>query len=235
MDDWQYEPLQGLPPDALATNSRLMNALRDSIYRWMSRWLKTRFGFHVEGADVFQRLEHFVLVANHSSHLDTICLLAAMPENLRNRCYSAAAEDYFYTHLFKEQFARLIANTFPFRRRGDVVRSLAACARILERGDSLIFYPEGTRSTNGVIQPFRKGIGLLVQGRPYSVLPAHIKGAHEALAKGRCVPRTTKIRIRIGSPESFQNFPTGEDSAAEIANRLHGRVCELGQLENSPK
>ena len=235
MDDWQYEPLQGLPPDALATNSRLMNALRDRIYMWMLRWLKTRFGFQVEGADIFQRLQHFVLIANHSSHLDTICLLAAMPANVRNKCYSAAAEDYFYTHLFKEQFARLIANTFPFRRRGDVVRSLAASARILERGDSLIFYPEGTRSTPGAIQPFRKGIGLLVQGKPYAVLPAFITGTHDALAKGRCIPRTTRIEVRIGSPESFQNAPLGDNSAAEIANRLHSRVCELGQLANSTK
>lgn len=235
MDDWQYEPLQGLPADALATNSRLMNTLRDHVYIWMLRWLETRFDFQVEGADIFQRLQHFVLVANHSSHLDTVCLLAAMPANVRNRCYSAAAEDYFYTHLFKEQFARLIANTFPFRRRGDVVRSLAAGARILERGDSLIFYPEGTRSTSGMIQPFRKGIGLLVQGKPYSVLPTHIKGTYDALAKGRCVPRAAKIRICIGPPESFQKAPLGDNSAVEISDRLHSRVCELGQLTDSTK
>ena len=233
MDDWQYEPLQGLPPDALATNSRLMNALRDHLYRWMLRWLEARFGFQVEGADVFQRLQHFVLVANHNSHLDTLCLLAAMPANVRNRCYSAAAEDYFYTHVFKEQFARLIANTFPFRRRGDTTRSLAACLRILERGDSLIFYPEGTRSTSGTIQPFRKGIGLLVQGKPYSVLPVFITGTYDALAKGRCLPRSARIRICLGSPESFQDAPLGDHSAAEIATRLHNRVCELGRLANS--
>lgn len=233
MDDWQYEPLQSLSPDALAANSRLMNALRDHIYMWIVRWLRARFHFTIEGADIFQHLCNFVLIANHNSHLDTICLLAAIPASLRNRCYSAAAEDYFYTHLFKEQFARLIANTFPFRRRGDVVRSLAASARILERGDSLIFYPEGTRSTNGAIQPFRKGIGLLVQGKPYSVLPAFITGTHEALAKGRCIPRATRIKVHIGSPESFQNVPLGDNAAAEIANRLHSRVCELGQLTNN--
>lgn len=233
MDDWQYEPLQILSPDALATNSRLMNALRDQLYVWIARWLRMRFSFEVEGAETFQRLQHFVLVANHSSHLDTICLLAAIPAKVRNRCYSAAAEDYFYTHLFKEQLARLIANTFPFRRRGDVVRSLAACARILERGDNLIFYPEGTRSTSGTPQPFRKGIGVLVQGKAYPVLPAYIKGTHDVLAKGRCVPRTARIQVRIGSPESFQDAPLGENAAVEIANCLYSRVCELGKLTDS--
>lgn len=233
MDEWQYEPIQSLPPDVLASNSRLMNGLRNQVYVWIMRWLRTQFDFQVEGDDVFHRLHNFILIANHSSHLDTICLLAALPPERRNRCYSAAAEDYFYTHVFKEQIARLLANTFPFRRHEDTRRSLEACARILERGDSLIFFPEGTRSTIGALQRFRKGIGALVQGKPYPVLPAYIKGAHEALAKGRCVPQKTKIRVRIGSPESFQNAPAGEDSAVEITRHLYTRVCELGQLTSS--
>ena len=228
MDDWQYEPLRGLPPDALATNSRLMSAMRDHVYQWIRRWLKTRFHFQVQGDEVFQRVPQFVLIANHTSHLDTICLLAALPPHQRNRCYSAAAEDYFYTHIFKEQIARLLANTFPFRRHEDTQRSLEACARILERGDSLIFFPEGTRSPTGELQRFRKGIGALVQGKPYPVIPAHLRGTYEALAKGRLRSRPVEIRLRIGSPERFQNSPLGEAQAIDIANRLQALVKALG-------
>lgn len=227
VDDWRYEPLQSLPADALATNSWLMNAMRDQVYRGLQRWLRRRFNFQVQGDEVFQRVSQFILIVNHASHLDTICLLAALPPHQRNRCYSAAAEDYFYTHIFKEQIARLLANTFPFRRHEDTQRSLEACARILERGDSLVFFPEGTRSTTGELQRFRKGIGKLVQGKPYPVIPAYLRGTYEALAKGRLHPQRTYIRLRIGSPEWFQDAPIGEDSAIDIANYLQARVQAL--------
>jgi 1-acyl-sn-glycerol-3-phosphate acyltransferase len=227
MDDWRYEPIQSLPPDALATNSRLMNALRGQVYVWLQRWLRSRFDFDIQGNEVFQRVPQFILVANHTSHLDTICLLAALPPAQRNRCYSAAAEDYFYTHIFKEQVARLLANTFPFRRHEDAHRSLEACARILERGDSLIFFPEGTRSRTGELQRFRKGIGLLVQGKPYPVIPTYLEGTYEALAKGRFRPQSAEIRLHIGSPEYFEGAQPGEASAIEIANRLQARVEAL--------
>ena len=231
MTEWQYEPIQQLPPEALAANSRLMNAARTQLYRCIRWWLSSRFHFRVEGAEVFERVEQFVLIANHTSHLDTVCLLAAMPAKRRNRCYSAAAEDYFYTNAFKEQAARLLANTFPFRRRGDVANSLQACVRILERGDSLIFYPEGTRSATGELQPFRKGIGLLVQGRPFAVIPAHLSGAHEALGKGRLLPRASRLYLRLGAPQRFADEPSGEAAALAIAQRLHACVQALGQKE----
>lgn len=227
MDDWQYEPIQSLPPDALAANSRLMNAMRNQVYGCLQRWLRSRFDFEVQGEDVFQRVSQFILVANHASHLDTVCLLAALPPAQRNRCYSAAAEDYFYTHVFKEQVARLLANTFPFRRHEDAHRSLEACARILERGDSLIFFPEGTRSKTGELQRFRKGIGLLVQRRPYPVIPAYLRGTYEALAKGEFRTRKAAIHLHVGSPEYFGDAQSGEAGAIEIANYLQARVEAL--------
>ena len=232
MDDWTYEPLQGLPPEALATNSPLMNAMRDLTYQGIQRWLRRRFHFQVEGAEVFQRTPQFILISNHASHLDAICLLAALPPALRNRCYSAAAADYFYTHLFKEQTARLLANTFPFRRHEDARRSLEACAKILERGDSLILFPEGTRSPTGRLQPFRKGVGLLVQGTPYPVIPAYLHGASDALGKGRRYPRAAVIRLRVGSPEVFVDAPAGKASIEEITKRLEDRVRALSGVIN---
>ena len=204
-----------------------MNAMRDQLYKGLQRWLRSRFDFEVQGKEVFQHVSQFILVANHASHLDTICLLAALPAAQRNRCYSAAAEDYFYTHIFKEQVARLLANTFPFRRHEDAHRSLEACARILERGDSLIFFPEGTRSRTGELQRFRKGIGLLVQGKSYPVIPAYLWGTYEALAKGTFRPRKAAIHLHIGSPEYFGGTQPGEVGAIEIANRLQARVEAL--------
>jgi len=227
MEDWQYEPLTQVPADMLAGNSRLMNALRNLVYRVMGWWLRSHFHFEVEGAEIPASLPHFVLIANHSSHADTVALLAALSPAQRNRCYSAAAEDYFYTNPFKKWGARIMANTFPFRRRGGASQGLEACARILERGDSVIFYPEGTRSVDGALQPFRKGIGMLVQGTDFPVIPAYIDGAHRVLAKGRVVPRAAKIHVRLGAPERFPSFGKDEASAVAIAEHLQARVRAL--------
>lgn len=229
------KPVQGLPPEALATNSRLMNALRNVVYWWIRWWLKIQFHFQAEGGEVFRHTPQFILIANHTSHLDAICLLAALPPDARNRCYSAAAEDYFYTNVVKEQVARLLANTFPFRRHAESRRGLEACARILERRDSLVFFPEGTRSTTGEMQRFRKGIGILVQGTRYPVIPAYLEGASEALAKGRFYPHAATIRLYLGEPETFEHVPPGETSILEITARLEARVRELGHMAaNTP-
>jgi len=229
MDEWQYEPLESLPPEALAANSRLMNAARNVVYRLVRVWLRLVFRFDVEGAEVFQQTTQFVLISNHSSHLDAICLLAALPAELRNRCFSAAASDYFYTNILMELTARLLANTFPFKRRTDPKRSLEACVRILERGDSLIFFPEGTRSVTGELQPFKKGIGALVQGTPYPVLPAYLHGAHKVLGKGQMAPRMARLRLRFGRPQMFDATPASDESAQMIANHLHDVVQVLGE------
>ena len=72
MDEWRYEPVQRLPADALAANSWIMNALRDQLYcaiRWV---LRIQFHFRVEGAELLHQSPPYVLIANHSSHLDTI-------------------------------------------------------------------------------------------------------------------------------------------------------------------
>jgi 1-acyl-sn-glycerol-3-phosphate acyltransferase len=231
MSNGQEDASSPLPPDALAANSRFMNALRTAVYWGITRWLAWYFHFKVEGAEVFRRTPQFVLISNHSSHLDAVCLLAALPTPLRNRCFSAAASDYFYTNPIRKWAARLLANTFPFTRHTDPQGGLDACARILARGDSLIFFPEGTRSVTGELQPFKKGIGALVQGTPYPVIPAYLHGTHRVLGKGRMAPRLARLRVTFGSPQVFSAVPTGEESAERIAERLHDLVAALKETD----
>lgn len=229
----QDEARERSSPDALATNSRLMNAMRNLVYVFIRWWLRLAFRFDVAGAEVFQRTRQFILISNHSSHLDAVCLLAALPAKLRNRCFSAAASDYFYTNIVMEFIARLLANTFPFQRRTDPKEGLEFCARILERGDSLIFFPEGTRSVTGELQPFKKGVGALVQGTPYPVIPAYLRGAHRVLGKGKVAPRVARLHLRFGTPQVFTDVPASDEAADLIASRLHDAVEALGQQDAS--
>ena len=168
--------------------------------------------FTVEGREHLQGVAPPVLlIANHSSHLDTLSILRALPARLRRRTAVAAAADYFYRIYLLGRGMSLVLNTFPFFREGDVRASLEYCGDLADRGWSVLIYPEGTRSTSGTIQPFRIGIGLLATGLRVPVVPIAVEGTHEILPKGRTRPRPGPVTIRFGAPLALA--PSGDHAA----------------------
>ena len=159
--------------------------------------------------------------------MDTVCLMSILSDSQRDRCFSAAAEDYFYANPIKRFGGRLFANTFPFNRTEDPNASLAACRRILEQGCSLIFYPEGTRSTDGQIALFRRGIGAIVAGTPHPVVPVHIAGTFEAMPKNQHGLRRAPVRLTVGAPMVFRNVEQTDVGEIEIARQLQERICSF--------
>ena len=167
--------------------------------------------------------ESFVLVANHSSHLDSVCLLAALPLRRLQRAFPVAAEDYFFRSLPRTWFATVVMNALPFARQMRVRESLAICAQLLAQpGNVLVIFPEGTRSRSGATQAFKPGIGALLAEGGATVLPCYVEGAFRAWPKGRRLPRPRKVRLMIGAPRSYDG---GEASA--IAAELREAVEEL--------
>ncbi len=138
------------------------------------RLLRLYLRFEISGAENLPNDDSFVLVANHSSHLDALCLLAALPLRRLPRAHTVAAADYFFRSATRFWIAALTANALPFTRGKRVRESLAICSDVLSTsGNVLIIFPEGTRSRSGELQPFRTGIGALVAGRDVPVLPCH--------------------------------------------------------------
>ena len=126
-------------PDALVDALRLLVAL---VIRGLLR-VYCRFEIigkeHLPNDD-----ESFVLVANHSSHLDSVCLLAALPLRRLPRAFPVAAEDYFFRSLPRSWFATVVMNALPFARQMRVRESLSVCARLLAQpGNVLIIFPGG--------------------------------------------------------------------------------------------
>src|SRR5439155_1463122 len=119
-----------------------------------------------------------VIVANHSSHLDTLCLLAALPLRKLHRAFPAAAADYFFQSVPRTFIAAVVTNALPFERRVRVRRSLSICSELLSDPETiLIIFPEGTRAETGETREFKSGIGALVAGRDVTVLPCYLQGA----------------------------------------------------------
>ena len=211
-------------PDQFVHGLRLLVAL---IIRGL---LRLYHRFEIVGQEHLPNDESFVLVANHSSHLDTLCLLAALPLRRLQRAFPVAAEDYFFRGLPRTWFAAVVMNAMPFARQMRVRESLFICGQLLAQpGNVLIIFPEGTRSKTGETQPFKSGIGALLAGRDVSVLPCYVQGAFRAWPKGRRLPRPGKVRLIVGTARNYAGRGGEKSETGAIARELQRAVQELGE------
>jgi 1-acyl-sn-glycerol-3-phosphate acyltransferase len=206
----------------------IVYSFRSAIALIIRGLLRVYLRFEIVGAENLPNEESFVLVANHSSHLDTLCLLAALPLGRLHRAFPVAAEDYFFRSLPRTWFAAVVMNALPFARQR-VRESLSICAQLLAQpGNVLIIFPEGTRSQTGETQPFKSGIGALLAGSDVSVLPCHVQGAFHAWPKGQRLPRPGKVRLIIGAPRNYSERGLEKSDLCAIAAELQRAVKELG-------
>jgi 1-acyl-sn-glycerol-3-phosphate acyltransferase len=236
MRTWQYntapdfdEPfvdrLRRFPrePDIIVYGLRAVAAL---IIRGLLRIYNR---FEIVGREQLRTNRSLVIVANHASHLDTLCLLAALPLRKLHRAFPAAAADYFFEGVPRTLFAAVVLNALPFGRQLRVRQSLSICSDVINHpGNILIIFPEGTRSTTGGTQEFKLGVGALVAGRDVTVLPCYLQGAFQAWPKGKRFPRPRKIRLIIGAPCNYSSRRTEKADLCSIATELHQAVKELG-------
>jgi long-chain acyl-CoA synthetase len=180
--------------------------------------------YRVTGTERIARVDGPVLfVANHASHADTLAILRALPARLRTRTAVAAAADYFFSSRVAALVAPAILCAFPFSREGRVRESLEACGRLADEGWSILIYPEGTRSPDGRLLPFKSGIGLLSTGLGLPVVPMAVTGGAALLPKGASWPRRAAVDVRFGSPVTL---PPGM-SPAEATALLRRLVEDL--------
>jgi long-chain acyl-CoA synthetase len=173
-----------------------------------------------------------IFVANHTSHLDTFAVLRSLPPLVRKRTAVAAAADYFFGidqaphekqtlhRKLLPLLAPLILNAFPFSRRAYVRKSLGLFGEVLDKGWSVLIYPEGTRSMTGEIAPFKPGIGLIAAEMRAPVIPVKLDGLFRVLPKGSRLPRKGRAKVTFGRPLRFDRRRDYHSVAKEIEETL---------------
>lgn len=210
--------------------------------RLARRWLVTRHvrrfcsPLELEGLGHFSLLKTpALIIANHSSHFDTLIVLSTLPGRLYDRTAVAAAADRFYRRKLQGLRFSLTYNAYPISRGGGSA-ALAYSEWLMQRGWSLLIFPEGTRAKGGQPPPFHPGPAILALRQRVPVLPIYIEGACNILPPGTRRSRPAAVTVRVGVPLSFDaGTPVAEATAAmEAAMRaLAGAEARPAQARAS--
>jgi 1-acyl-sn-glycerol-3-phosphate acyltransferase len=219
------------PPDEPARTAAevlvtgTVDAFRSTLALAVRGYLAMYHRMEIVGRENLPAEGAFVMVSNHASHLDALCLRAALPRQRLGQSFTAVAEDYFMTSAFRRTAARVFANAVPFSRHVRVKGGLRRLHAILRQRDAiLIFFPEGTRTRDDGVGPFRPGIGALLAGSNLLVVPVALQGTFVAWPKGQRIARPRKLRVVIGRSRRFEDRPRNHEAYQAIADELRSAV-----------
>ena len=170
----------------------------------------------------------FVVIANHTSHLDSPLLTAALPAQCCRDVYPLAAGDHFFGSRGTAAAASIFVNALPVDRKHGGRHAIADLrARLVRRKCIYLLFPEGTRSADGTLGAFRPGVGMLLAAQPVPAVPAYIEGAHRCWPRDRRLPRPGRLRVRFGPPLDFADLPDARAGWTTAAERSAAAVAAL--------
>lgn len=144
-----------------------------------------------------------IYYANHTSHMDTLVLWSALPPKLRQKTRPVAAKDYWSRADMRGFLARKVFNVL-FIERHAAERTedpLLPLVQALQRGESLILFPEGTRHAQALPGPFKSGLFNLAQRVPQAELvPVYLDNLFRSMPKGTRLPVPLTCTARFGAP-----------------------------------
>jgi long-chain acyl-CoA synthetase len=224
----------------------------DWVLRWPATWVRFLAHYlllrpaimllgwpRVEGRENLRETNGpLLVVANHIDDVDVGFIQTALPARFRHRLATAAGGEALEAlrtpppsrSFFEKTYDRMqwilgvsLLNLFPLPREAGFRQSFAYAGRAVDRGYSVLVFPEGRHTADGNMNPFRAGIGLLTQNLGIPVLPIRILGLFEVKQAGRRFAAPWQISVRIGQPIRFESGTAPE----EIARILQEKVRAL--------
>ncbi|MBO4807189.1 MAG: 1-acyl-sn-glycerol-3-phosphate acyltransferase [Paludibacteraceae bacterium] len=165
--------------------------------------LKYYVGVQYSDCSFLKDEKQFVIIANHNSHLDTLSLLASLPNEILWKVKPVAAEDYFGNTKLKAKLSRFFINALLINRKSKD-GSCSAMDRLvnaIEEGYSLILFPEGSRGEPEQMSKMKTGIARLLAQKPgLKYVPVFMTGMGTSLPKGGLVALPYNASLHFGKP-----------------------------------
>jgi 1-acyl-sn-glycerol-3-phosphate acyltransferase len=214
----------------LAILVNLADRTGDSFHRmaaWWGRFSARLFGISIEviGREHCDPGKAYLVVSNHAGMADIPLILGTLPLNIR----FVAKEELGRIPIFGWA---LKTGGYILIRRGqnrEALQSLLDASSVLESGRSVHIFPEGTRSENGKLQPFKRGAFIVAKKAGAPVLPVTILGSHLIAAKKSLKINSAKIRIVIGKPQLPSSFKTSEELMEACRRTIAETLGAYGQ------
>lgn len=173
----------------------------------------------------------FIICSNHQSHLDALILAHVGTYNF-SKSAMIAAKDYWYDDNRRFYLSRLFFNIIPINRKTDATDDFnfrqvnrISTDFLNSGGRCVVILPEGTRSKDGKIKAFKKGINMMAQATELPVVPAYIKDSRYIWPKGSFYMRPGKIVVQVGEP-----INPAELKASEDPDLIKNCVVELSKV-----
>ncbi|GAN34274.1 MULTISPECIES: lysophospholipid acyltransferase family protein [Candidatus Brocadia] len=199
----------------------------NAIERFFSRIAFKLLGMKVEiqGLENIPRNEPVIFISNHQSMMDIKLSLAFIPVN-----FSFISKDtVFYVPVLGAYMTA--SGHIPIQRTEDrkAYATLLTAVNKLTEKKSLVVFPEGTRSEDGKLGIFKRGISLIVLKSGRRVVPMAICGSNQFMPKRGWLshPEKRSVRISFGKPLSFDSSRTDREYTIYVINKLQQEVSEL--------
>jgi long-chain acyl-CoA synthetase len=214
-----------LPAPVQQAGRALVGRLQDAFYGEVMRP-------RVYGRANIPHNRNVIVVANHGSHLDMGLVRHALGKYGED-LVSLAAQDYFFEGSVRRAFFENLTNLVAIDRKASMRQAIRQAGQVIERGRTVLIFPEGTRSPGGEIQEFKPLAGHLSLAHGVDILPVFLGGTHAAMPKGAVVPMRRDLLARIGPPLCVADLRrltaqmTPADAAREVARLAREAVLAL--------
>lgn len=192
-------------------------------------FMRLLFRLKVKGRENLPREGAFLIAPRHTSTLDPVALIAALPLSVVRRVYWAG----WAPHLFSSAWKRFLshgAKVFPVDPNRRPMATLAFGLEVLGRGDPLVMFPEGERARTREILPFKGGTGMMLKETNARAVPVFITGTLEALPRDTLVPKFHPISVVFGQARSVKELEAlgkGESKQERISEGLRKSLLAL--------
>jgi long-chain acyl-CoA synthetase len=173
---------------------QIMMAIAENFFRMA-------FPLTVKGMEYLPREGSFILAANHLSFIDPFLILATVPRSTFTKLYTLGWEPFFRSR-FRRWIAR-VGHVIPVGPETPLATVLKASVALLRSGKSLLIFPEGERSLDGQLLPFKKGLGVLACELNVPIIPVKIEGSFEVWPPDAKTPQLHPITLTFGEGQIF--------------------------------